>query len=156
MAGQPGRSGGSRHGAGRKSGSPVAAKSREVAGRLLSDGKKSMLEIMVETARFHHDEASKLIADLMSGEKLRPAGEGADPHDPVVEAIRQVVGAATLALDAAKAAAPYLHPRLVDSVGAAARTDESVPLADRVAGWERDAKLAQAGSNVVDLTTRTE
>ena len=76
-----------------------------------------------------------------------------DPTAPAVEATRQVVGSSSLALDAAKAAAPYMHPRIVDSAPADGSIDDFVPLAERIREWERRAKLRAAGGDVVDLNS---
>jgi hypothetical protein len=80
-----------------------------------------------------------------------PPAEGDDeaPHAGVIEAIKHVLGLRDAAVEAAKAAAPYVHPR----VGNAADDkpiDDFVPLAERLAHYQRRDDIAAAG-NVVEL-----
>jgi hypothetical protein len=133
---------------GRTRGTPnkaTAAREAEIA----ASG-KTPLEVMIEVMRFHHDEAQKLIARLTAGELPLPADDDAGADSPLVQALRQVVGMATLALDAAKAAAPYVHPRAALPASDDG-DDEHVPLAERLAYYQRRDDIDAAGGKVVDL-----
>jgi hypothetical protein len=75
--------GGKRPGAGRKAGS-ATVKNREIADRLMADGGVSPLEFMLA---------------IMRRESMH--------EDPKIQIAQE-----TLAFEAAKAAAPYVHPKL--------------------------------------------
>jgi hypothetical protein len=61
-----------------------------------------------------------------------------------------VLGLRDAAVEAAKAAAPYVHPR-VGYAGDEKQTDDFVPLAERLAHYQRRDDMAAAGANVVEL-----
>lgn len=148
--------GGKRDNAGRKSGS-LTVRNREVAEKALADG-LTPLEVMLDNMRFYHQASLKVIDELLRHGAPPLEGEpdpDAPPHEDIVEALREVMGFRKLAGEAAKDAAPYLHPRLssvVDDEGS--KDDGFVPLHERLEAYQRRDDLAAAGGNVVDMTTR--
>ena len=84
--------GGARKGAGRKCGS-ATQKTREIADRAAAEG-ITPLEVMLEAMRFHHDVAAR---ELAKGDEMD---------------VERAGKAMTEAREAAKDAAPYVHPRL--------------------------------------------
>jgi hypothetical protein len=106
-----GRRGGARKGAGRKPGS-ATKKTREIADKAMAEG-VSPLEFMLS---------------LMRAEPP----EGLEPRD--------MLAAQSMRFEAAKAAAPYIHPRLaaVEHTGA-----DGTPLQAPVIQFVRDADPAQ-------------
>jgi hypothetical protein len=96
--------GGARVGAGRKAGS-ATKKTREIADKAAGQG-ITPLEVMLDNMRFAHSEASGILAQLLSNVS--------DPADlpAKFDALKAVMGYRGMAQEAAKDAAPYLHPRL--------------------------------------------
>ena len=75
---------------------------------------------------------------------------GDQPNAALVETLRQIVGADTLALDAAKAAAPHAHPR-AGSAGEGGGAKDVVPLAERLAYYARRDAIEDNRGKVVEL-----
>jgi hypothetical protein len=93
--------GGARKGAGRKPGS-ANVKTRAIADKAAQEG-ITPLEVMLDNMRFAHNEAGALLAKLLSG--------GAEPTE-AFDALKELLRYRGMAQEAAKDAAPYLHPRL--------------------------------------------
>jgi len=89
----------------------------------------SPLEVMLETMRFYHSGVDRLIMKLFNH-----AEDLVDPN-AVLEAIRELLSLRELALKAAVAAAPYVHPR-IKSVNAADHSRDFIPLEERLAYYE--------------------
>lgn len=148
--------GGKRAGSGRKSGS-LTVKNREIAERVLANGGLTPLEVILDNMRFYHQASVHLVAKLLEQGAPPPMGEpapDANPNQNVVDALREVLGFRKMAGEAAKEAAPYLHPRLSSVVEDDGEGEETVPLADRLDAYRRRDDLKAAGANVVDLTAR--
>lgn len=95
--------GGARKGAGRKPGS-ATKKTREIADRAADEG-ITPLEVMLDNMRFAHGGASEMMNALLR------AAEGADIPEGF-DALEKLAVFRRMAQDAAKDAAPYMHPRL--------------------------------------------
>lgn len=93
--------GGPRKGAGRKAGA-ATKKTREIADKAAADG-VTPLEVMLENMRFAHGEAGVLLAGLLDG--------GADKPDGF-DSFKELLKFRGMAQEAAKDAAPYIHPKL--------------------------------------------
>lgn len=93
--------GGSRKGAGRKPGS-ATKKTREIADKAAAEG-VTPLEVMLENMRFAHMEAGTLLANLLAGGAETPEG---------FDQLKELLKYRGMAQEAAKDAAPYIHPRL--------------------------------------------
>ena len=106
--------GGARKGAGRKKGS-ATAKTRAIADKAASEG-VTPLEVMLDVMRFHYAIAQSEIAKGAEGEAMSP---------------KVIADALVLAKDAAKDAAPYIHPRLA-AVDLKAEHSVSDPLAELI------------------------
>jgi len=61
-----------------------------------------------------------------------------------------VLGLRDAAVEAAKAAAPYVHPR-VGYAGDEKQTDDFVPLSERLAYYQRRDDIEVAGSKAIEL-----
>lgn len=94
-------SGGKRAGAGRKKGIPNRASVKRQAA-VASTG-ATPLEVMIRKMRFHLDTAERLEREAMK----KPAAS-----DEAGEKRKQTVAALDKAHEAAKDAAPYVHPRI--------------------------------------------
>lgn len=97
--------GGSRPGAGRKRGS-LTKKTVAIANEAAARG-ITPLEVMIENMRWWHQEAGFLIK---TAEETARQG-GAEPA-AVLDLLRKIGSARQHAGDAARDAAPYMHPRL--------------------------------------------
>lgn len=97
--------GGKRERAGRKSGS-LTKKTREVAEQAAAQG-VTPLEVMLDNMRFAHERGAEVLAKLMD----MPT---ADPQDKGLDAFRELLAFRSRAQEAAKDAAPYMHPRLAN------------------------------------------
>lgn len=120
---------------GRQKGTPnkaTAAREAEIA----ATG-QTPLDVMIEVMRFHHSEAKKLIDRLFAGDVSQSEAIAEGPHAPIVEALRQLVGMSALAVAAAKAATPYVHPRAGIASDDNVSDPEFVPLAERLADYQR-------------------
>lgn len=93
--------GGARKGAGRKPGS-ANTKTREIADRAAEEG-ITPLEVMLDNMRFAYSEAGGLLAKLLTA--------GADPTE-AFDQFKELLKYRGMAQEAAKDAAPYMHPRL--------------------------------------------
>ena len=93
--------GGARKGAGRKPGS-ANTKTREIANRAAEEG-ITPLEVMLDNMRFAYSEAGDLLAKLLT--------EGAEPTE-AFDQLKELLKYRGMAQEAAKDAAPYMHPRL--------------------------------------------
>lgn len=151
--------GGYRPGAGRPPGAS-AAKSRAIAERAIAEG-ITPLEVMLDNMRFYHSEAIRLVARLIAGgmpEHLAEADEAKpdapkddQPHANVIEAIGEVLRLRKLAGEEAARAAPYVHPRMGYASDERSTDDEIIPLAERLAYYQRRDDLKAAGDKVVEL-----
>lgn len=113
------------------------------------------LEVMLSNMRFYHQEAIDLVNKLMT-EAARPAvpSEGGAPgevNEGLVEQLRTILTLRKMAGEEAARAAPYVHPRMGYDAGNGNEDPDFVPLAERIKEYERRAKLATAGDNVVEL-----
>ncbi len=99
-----GKRGGIRKGAGRKPGA-VTKRTRAAADNAVREGGALPLDVMLEGMRFFHERGEEALAKLMA----LPA-DGASSDGLV--AYNELVKFKGLAIEAAKAAAPYVHPRL--------------------------------------------
>lgn len=93
--------GGARKGAGRKPGS-ANTKTREIANRAAEEG-ITPLEVMLDNMRFAHGKAADVLAQLLAC--------GAETPEAFNE-FKELLRFRGMAQEAAKDAAPYLHPRL--------------------------------------------
>lgn len=93
--------GGSRTGAGRKPGS-ATKKTREIANKAAEMG-ITPLEVMLENMRFAHQEAAGILGRLLDSDAEVPEG---------FDSLKELLRYRSMAQDAAKDAAPYVHPRL--------------------------------------------
>ena len=108
--------GGARPGAGRKTGA-LTARTREVAERAISTG-KTPLEIMLEN--MHHFQQVALDAEatldgLTAEEFAGQVAANATPEDQfkfLLATVKKTAGLRQMAQDAARDAAPYVHPKL--------------------------------------------
>lgn len=93
--------GGARKGAGRKPGS-ATKKTREIADRAAAHG-ITPLEVMLENMVFAHREAQGVLQRLLDGGAEQPEG---------FSELKELLRYRAIAQEAAKDAAPYIHPRL--------------------------------------------
>lgn len=107
--------GGKRDGAGRKAGA-VTTRTREVADRAIAEGKtplEIMLENMLHFQRVAVD-AEAVLANL-TVEEITQQAQSASPEDQfkfLLAQVKKTAGFRQLAQDAARDAAPYVHPKL--------------------------------------------
>ncbi len=142
--------GGSRRGAGRRPGA-IAKRSRAVAERATAEG-VTPLEVMLDNMRFYHSEAIEALNKLLAAGAPVPAeGEGDEPHAEIVEQLRTILVLRKMAGEEAARAAPYVHPRVGYDSGAATGDPEFVPLAERLAYYQREDDIKAAGDKVVPL-----
>lgn len=94
--------GGSRNGAGRKKGQ-LAERTRKVAEKAISEG-LTPLEVMLDNMRFAHQGANNCLAKLIEQNEQTPLEK--------FDAYKEMLRLRGLAQEAAKDAAPYMHPRL--------------------------------------------
>ncbi len=147
--------GGKRVGAGRKSGS-LTVRNREVAERALADG-ITPLEVMLDNMRFYHEASLRLVAKLLDQGVPPVEGEpdpNAHPQQSIIDQLREVLGFRKMAGEAAKDAAPYVHPRLSSVLDEDGGGEEEVPLAERLAGYQRRDDIEAAGGKVVELNRK--
>ncbi|MFY9695469.1 MAG: hypothetical protein WA776_10620 [Xanthobacteraceae bacterium] len=69
----------------------------------------------------------------------------------MVEKLRAILTLRKMAGEEAARAAPYVHPRMGYDAGNGNEDPDFVPLAERIKEYERRAKLATAGDNVIEL-----
>jgi hypothetical protein len=162
--------GGYRDGAGRKPGSQNLniGKTREIIERAAEQGLLP-LEVMLDNMRLYHRKAEealrKLLAGKMSDHELPakadedqpiateddPAGEDAGAYGGIIEGLKRVLELRKLAGDEAARAAPYVHPRQGYVGVERTPSDEEIPLAERLAYYQRRDDLKAAGDKVVEL-----
>jgi hypothetical protein len=116
---------------------------------------------MLDNMRFYHSEAIRLVATLIAGGMPKHLAEGDEakpdapkddqPHANIIEAIGQVLGLRKLAGAEAARAAPYMHPRMGYASDGEGHQDDCVPLAERLAYYQRRDDLKAAGDKVVEL-----
>jgi hypothetical protein len=94
--------GGKRVGAGRKTGS-ATKKTREIADRASAEG-ITPLEVMLDNMRFAHLEAHNVLGKLLE--------DCGDSLPDAFDSYKELLRFRGMAQEAAKDAAPYLHPRL--------------------------------------------
>lgn len=97
--------GGRRSGAGRPKGA-ANQKTSEIASKAASEG-VTPLEVMLDNMRWAHEKAAVQLKDVLS--------KGCDDRESAVSAFIEVAGLRKIAQDAAKDAAPYMHPRLAST-----------------------------------------
>jgi len=145
--------GGYRPGSGRKP-SGLTTKTREIAERAIGEG-ETPLEVMLNNMRFYHRKAGELLAKLIvEGARPLEVAEGeevGEPHANVIEAISKVLELRKRAGEEAARAAPYVHPRMGYVAGDDNPADEEIPLAERLAYYQRRDDLKAAGGKVVEL-----
>ena len=111
-----GKNGGLRPGAGRPVGA-LTKRSRIIAEKLAADG-KTPLEIMTDNMRHWHQaamDAEATLAGLTASEMSAQVGEDASPEEQfkfLLAKAKETAGFRQLAQDAARDAAPYVHPKL--------------------------------------------
>lgn len=93
--------GGARKGAGRKAGS-ATKRTRAIADKAAASG-LTPLDVMLDNMTFAHQRAGQVLATLLEG--------GAEVPDAFNE-FKELLRFRGMAQEAAKDAAPYLHPRL--------------------------------------------
>jgi hypothetical protein len=155
MRGGPGR------GQGRKPGGSNV-KSRALVEKALGEG-STPLEVMIRNMRFYDEEAIRLVSQLAvaaaagtlpideaEGDEEAQAGEGGLNAD-TVEQLRTIFNMRKMAGEAARDAAPYIHPRVGMESGEGGGDPDFVPLAERLAAYQRRDELAAAGGKVVEL-----
>ena len=108
--------GGKREGAGRKTGS-VTKRTREVAERAVATG-MTPLEVMIDNMRHFQQvalDAEATLNGLTAGEFSEQVSPDASPEDQfkfLLAQVKKTVGLRQAAQDAARDAAPYIHPKL--------------------------------------------
>jgi len=98
--GGPGRGGGRKKGGVNKK----TAALRAITAKALKSG-VTPLEVMLGNMRFYHDEAARILSQVLAGVGKRPSLE-------MIEALKSVCSFRGEAEVAARDAAPYMHPRL--------------------------------------------
>lgn len=93
--------GGKREGAGRKEGS-ATKKTREIADKAAQEG-ITPLEVMLDNMVFAHQQAGEIMAQLLESGMDLPDG---------FDQLKELLRFRGIAQEAAKDAAPYIHPRL--------------------------------------------
>jgi hypothetical protein len=140
--------GGPNRGQGRKPGS-VNAKTREIAERAIGDG-LTPLEVMLDAMRFYHEEAGKALEQLLADGAPTTTEGNEVLHAGIIEAMKHVLNLRAEAVEAAKAAAPYVHPR-IGYAGEDKADDDFVPLAERLAHYQLRDDIEAAGGKVIEL-----
>lgn len=108
--------GGKREGAGRKSGA-LTTRTREIAERAIAEG-KTPLDIMLDNMRHFQQvalDAEATLEGLSAAEFSDQVAPNASPEDQfkfLLAQVRKTVGLRQAAQDAARDAAPYVHPKL--------------------------------------------
>ncbi len=131
--------GGFRPGAGRPPGSH--GETAKLIQQAADDGVLP-LEVMLDRLRFYTKQVDELLAKI-----TEQAGEEA------LETLKQALGISKRLEEVAAMAAPYCHPRQGNAIEEGPGSD-FIPLAERVAAYERAANLALAGGNIVELAPK--
>jgi len=147
-------SGGAGRGQGRKPGSTNANQThtREIIEQAARDGVLP-LKIMFDGLRLYARDLDALIGLLVTqGAPPRPGEKAEDdsPHADVIDALKQALGIRKRMEDLAAIAAPYCHPRQ-GLANEGERVDDFVPLADRLAAYQRRDAIAAGGAQVVEF-----
>jgi hypothetical protein len=136
--------GGARKGAGRKAGS-ATKKTREIADRAAASG-VTPLDVMLDNMLFAHRQAGDVLAKLIEAGAEVPDG---------FDSFKELMRFRTMAQDAAKDAAPYMHPRLAavemthgGSIGRGAQDMTDDELAAIAAGGGAGAADAAQGKSI--------
>jgi hypothetical protein len=112
------------------------------------------LEVMLANMRFYHQEAIELVNKLTAAGAPQlevTEGEDGELQGDLVEQLRTILTLRKMAGEEAARAAPYVHPRVgYDSAGGTGDPD-FVPLAERLAYYQREDDIKAAGANVVEL-----
>jgi hypothetical protein len=112
----------------------------------------------------------KLLAGTMSDQELPakvdedqpiateddPAGEDAGAYGGIIEGLKRVLELRKLAGDEAARAAPYVHPRQGYVGVEQTPGDEEIPLAERLAYYQRRDDLKAAGDKVIELNSQSD
>lgn len=149
--------GGKRENAGRKPGS-TTQKTREIADKAAKEGILP-LDVMLNNMRFYYERAevafNKLLDGVLPAEVIAAEGQGkiADDDKPltVIDVLKLVLSLRERAEVAAKDAAPYLHPRINSIEAGGGGGEEHVPLAERLAAYEREDAIAGSAGKVVEM-----
>jgi hypothetical protein len=105
--------GGKREGAGRPAGS-VTKRTREIADRALAEG-KSPLEVMLDNMRHFQQVAldAEAVIEGMNEEQVHTLGQTHEEQFKALLAkVKQAAGLRLMAVECARDAAAYMHPRL--------------------------------------------
>jgi hypothetical protein len=148
--------GGKREHAGRKAGS-LTKRNRETAEQAIATG-KTPLDVMLANMRYYQsaaDDADAILKGKTAAEiiGMRPADEPMTIEDQVQTILAQVMknsGVRDRATACAKEAAPFIHAR-ISPVEANKRTDDFVPLVERLKAYAREDAIAASGNKVVVL-----
>lgn len=150
--------GGRRPGAGRKQGS-VTTRTREIAEQAIEQG-VTPLDVILDNMRFYHGAAESALRRMLEGlatpsqiiEEHAPGQIGPDKPPPSpVDAFKVMLALREKAGKEAERAAPYIHPRITPSDGSDANDRDYVPLAERLAEYDRETAIEQSGGKVVAL-----
>lgn len=150
--------GGYREGSGRKAGG-VNTRHAEIAAKAAAEG-TTPLEVMLDNMRFYHQQADAALAKLLTGaapaEIAADVGQGKIEGDEspvtVIDALKIILGLRKAAGEAAKDAAPYMHPRFgqIDD-GAGDRGEDAAPLSERLQAYQRRDDIDASAGKVVAL-----
>lgn len=142
--------GGKRIGAGRKAGA-ATKKTRAIAERVATDGGLTMLEIMVGNARYFDQQARDAEAALLQMQPTNLANmEPKEQFDFMLAEVKKAAGLRQLAQDAASDAARFCHP-ILSPIDPAKRSEDVVPLAERLKAYQRKDAIEQSAGKVVEL-----
>ncbi len=114
------------------------------------------LKMLLDSLRFYSRQVDELLAKLLTeGAPPVEKAEGEDePHADIIEALKQALGIRKRMEEVAAMALPYCHPRQGNAIENE-RANDFVPLAERIAQYQRDADLALAGGKVVEFKPGT-
>lgn len=156
--------GGKRPGAGRKAGVPSTktVARQEVVEKALAEG-VTPLQVMLDNMRFYHEAGQKALEQLLTG--AATPQDIVEQHDPkqidpekpppsMMEAFKVMLALRDKAGEAAKDAAPYCHSRLAAVEGNKKPDDETVPLNERLAEYDREEAIEASAGKVVTLSAK--
>lgn len=149
--------GGKRENAGRKVGS-VTVRMRETAEKALKEG-LTPLEVMLNNMRFYAEGADRAMQKVLEGisaaeiAKDHPEAKVHQGDIPLttVDAFRVVLNLRQLAGEAAKDAAAYCHARIAPADSKSKDDEEFVPLAQRLAEYEREEAIEASQGRVIPI-----
>lgn len=146
--------GGKRPGAGRKAGA-LTVKTREVAEKAVATG-MAPLDVILENMR-HYQKLATDAEAILEGKTAAEIIGGHQGQMRLDEQVAVILAEARKTADlrdrataCARDAAPFCHARL-SPVEANKRTDDLVPLAERLKAYQRRDAIAKSGGKVVDL-----